>query len=386
MNPEISIIIPIYNIENYLAQTLDSLLQQTIGIKNLEVIMVNDFSSDKSGDIIDDYTARYNNFRAIHLSQNSGLPGKPRNIGLEKATGEYVMFMDHDDCYAKDAMEIFYNKITKERADVIYSRYNYFFEDGNVKSNPNQLGNTKEIVIDTIDEDRRLFKTAPAIWTRMFKRSFIMDNHIRFPEGVLAEDLSFVTQAFLKARGIIYLNNYFSYYYRIRDSEGDKSTIRIRNKKYLQAMIGGYNHTIRFLKRARKENYLPIIFEGHLKYWMNSFIYSDANPEDKKELLYEISSLFKTINKYNVELNEYSALANSISHGQFNTALQIADLMLHYKKRETKLQDYHHSIEENLRKQLEAKKIQVAELQTISGYGKYKTNNMTSRFKKRFKG
>lgn len=213
-----------------------------------------------------------------------------------------------------------------------------------------------------------------------------MDNHIRFPEGMLAEDLSFVTQAFLNARGIIYLNDYFSYYYRIRDSEEDKSTIRIRNKMYLKAMIDGYNHTSEVLERSKKEEYFPIIFEGHLKYWMNSFIYSEASPDEKKELLYEISPLFKKINRYDIDLNEYSALSTSISHGQFNTALQISDLMLHFKNRETELQEYHHNIEESLRKQLEAKKLQVAELQTINGYGKYKTKNMANRFKKRFKG
>ena len=124
-----------------------------------------------------------------------------------------------------------------------------------------------------------------------------------------------------------------------------------------------------------------MIFEGHLKYWMNSFLYSDVKSEDKKELFYEVSSLFKIINKYNVELNEYSALANSISHGQFNTALQISDLMLYFKKQEAELQSYHHNIEENLRKQLELSRLQVADLQTISGYGRY-TKNLVSLFRK----
>ena len=386
MKYKISIIIPTHNIEKYLVESVNSLFNQTIGIQNVEIIMVDDHSSDGTAAIIDNYANDYNNFIPIHLTENSGLPGKPRNIGLEKATGEYLMFMDHDDCYASDALETFYNKITTEGADVIFSRYNYYFENGRITQNPNLFGKKKEIIVDNIAEEERLLSTAPAIWAKMFKRSFIMNNNIRFPEGMLAEDLSFVTQAFLKARGIIYLNDYFSYYYRIRDSEQDKSTIRIRNKKYLQAMISGYNHTYHVLKRLRKEKYFPMIFEGHLKYWMNSFLYSDAKSEDKKELLYEVSSLFKITNKYNVELNEYSALANSISHGQFNTALQISDLMLYFKKQEAELQSYHHNIEENLRKQLELSRLQVADLQTISGYGRYKTKNLVSLFKKRFKG
>ncbi len=386
MTYKISIIIPLHNMEKYISQTLDSLLNQTMGSENMEVIMVDDCSNDGSAQIIDNYANKHDNFIPIHLTENSGLPGKPRNIGLEKATGEYLMFMDHDDCYTSDALETFYNKITTEGADVIFSRYNYYFENGRITQNPNLFGKKKEIIVDNIAEEERLLSTAPAIWAKMFKRSFIMNNNIRFPEGMLAEDLSFVTQAFLKARGIIYLNYYFSYYYRIRDSDADKSTIRIRNKKYLKTMIDGYYHTYNILKKSRKEEYITIIFKDHLKFWLNCFMYTNATAEDKKKLLYDVSSLFKKIISYNVDFDEYSALANSISHGQFNSALRISELMLYYQKREDKLRRHHKKNEDKLRRQINAKKSQVAELQTLSGYSKYKTNNMIHRLKKRFKG
>lgn len=161
MKYKISIIIPTHNIEKYLVESVNSLFNQTIGIQNVEIIMVDDHSSDGTAAIIDNYANNYNNFIPIHLTENSGLPGKPRNIGLEKATGEYLMFMDHDDCYASDALETFYNKITIEGADVIFSRYNYYFENGRITQNPNLFGKKKRNYCGQHCSRRTIVKHSP---------------------------------------------------------------------------------------------------------------------------------------------------------------------------------------------------------------------------------
>ncbi len=253
MQYKISIIIPIHNIEKYLEQTLDSLTKQTIGHENLEVLMINDCSTDSSGEIIDRYARKYKNFIAVHLSENCGLPGKPRNIGLEMATGEYLMFMDHDDYYSDDACEVLYNKITLENADMVLSRFIYVYDSGRTRKSPTLFGNASEIKVKTVEEDERFLRLGPTLWTKIFRRSFIIDNNIRFPEGMLAEDLSFVIHSLLKADGIVYLNNHFSYNYRIRNSDEEKSTIHIKSQKYLMAMINGYYDTF-FILRGYKIN------------------------------------------------------------------------------------------------------------------------------------
>jgi poly(ribitol-phosphate) beta-N-acetylglucosaminyltransferase len=399
---KISIIIPIYNIEKYLEQTLDSLIMQTIGFENIEVIMVNDCSTDSSGEIIDNYAVKYENFIAVHLTENCGLPGKPRNIGLERATGEYVMFMDHDDYYSDDACEVFYNEITTENADVIFSRYNYVFERG-IKPNFNRFGNMDEIKLNTIDEDKRILKIAPSIWTKMFKRKFLIENNIQFPEGMLAEDLSFVVHSFLKANKIIYLNNYFSYNYRIRDSGEEKSTIHIRNKKYLMSMIKGYYNVYNVLNDQKKEEYFSIIFEGNLQYWMSCFILSDTSQSEKKELLENVVFLFKKLNEYNFEIDqEYLLLFKDIANEEFDNAILLSEMMVNFKKREINLNENYQKLRENykkldkkykksrtnyqkLQKQMENKKKQVAELQTAAGWFDYKTKNVFDRFKRKIK-
>lgn len=123
---KISIIMPIFNAEKHLEFSLNSIINQTIGIKNIQVILVNDCSTDNSHMVINDYTNKYDNFLAIHLEKNIGGAYGPRNIGLKYATGEYLMFLDSDDAYELDACEILYKKISSNQygnLDLVFGRY-----------------------------------------------------------------------------------------------------------------------------------------------------------------------------------------------------------------------------------------------------------------------
>lgn len=385
MKYKISIIIPIYNLENHLDKTLDSLFKQTIGIENLEIIMVNDKSTDSTPEIIDSYASKYENFIAIHLPENNGLPGKPRNIGIERATGEYLMFMDHDDYYAEDACELLYNKIQEENVDMVFCNFKFVFNNGRMEKNISIYRDEKEIKVNEIDDDKRFLSLSPAIWTKIFRKNFIIEKNIRFPEGILAEDLSFYIHSLLKAKGIIYLNNYYGYNYRIRNSDEEKSTIHIRNKKYLHAMILGYYDTYNILKQEKKEKYFPILFQGNLEYWMNCFVTGNTTKLEKKELLQEAAFLFEKQGEYGFEADESClALFDKIKNKEFDSAILISDVISIFKKREIKLQENYPENPMELQKQLNAKKKQVAELQTIKGYLNYKTKNVSNRLKKKF--
>ena len=99
------------------------------------------------------------------------------------------------------------------------------------------------------------------------------------------------------------MNDFFSYYYRIRDSEDEKSTIRIKNRKYLMAMVNGYIDIYNMLKDLDQEKYFSIIFKEHSLYWMNCFILSNTNIAEKKELLEKISFLFEKETEEDLELS-----------------------------------------------------------------------------------
>ena len=114
-----SIIIPVYNSEEYIKRAFDSLFTQSIGFDNLEVIFIDDASTDASPQIIEEYSNKYDNVKSFFLNKNSGTAGKPRNVGLSHATKDYIMFLDSDDCLMDNACEILYDEIIEENIDVV---------------------------------------------------------------------------------------------------------------------------------------------------------------------------------------------------------------------------------------------------------------------------
>ena len=120
-NYKISIIIPTFNIEKDLERAIKSLITQTIGFKNIEVVIVDDCSTDGTRNLILDYANKYDNIKYIFLETNSGSAGKPRNIGITHASADYIMFLDNDDEYVDEACEILYNKIKETNSNVLLS-------------------------------------------------------------------------------------------------------------------------------------------------------------------------------------------------------------------------------------------------------------------------
>ena len=120
---KISIILPIFNVEKLLERALNSIINQTMDLADIEVIMVDDCSTDSSRKIMEKYSNKYPNFISLYHQENSGGCGLPRNTGLEVASGEYVMFLDPDDEYMADNCEILYETIKKFDADIAFGRY-----------------------------------------------------------------------------------------------------------------------------------------------------------------------------------------------------------------------------------------------------------------------
>jgi len=126
----ISIIMPIYNAEKYLERTINSIINQTIGFENIELILVDDNSSDSSRDIINAFSKKYSNIVPFFSQVNHGFPGYGRNIGIKNASANYIMFSDNDDEYEVDFCEIVYNLIEKLDCDVLST--NFTILEGNI--------------------------------------------------------------------------------------------------------------------------------------------------------------------------------------------------------------------------------------------------------------
>ncbi len=285
---KISVVVPTYNSGDFLVDLFDSLKSQTIGFENIEVIFVDDNSKDKRTlDLLNKFS-NYNNVRVIYKEYNSGYPGEGRNIGLKNANGEFIIFTDHDDTYNIDAFEKMYLMC---EGDILITNYYKQFKDKKIPEKT--LFNRSNIVVNSLNEDLRLLQIGPTIWTKLFKREFLVKNNIQFLEGMLAEDLEFYIHSLFKAKNIVYLDDFYSYNYKIRDEKEDKSTINLRNKEVLSKMIKGYYKTDELLKKLDKSKYFHLVFKRHFVYWITSLIKSEIDDEDKVELLKEINPLLK---------------------------------------------------------------------------------------------
>lgn len=208
---QLSIVIPVYNVENYISRCIESIIAQTY--RNFELILVDDGSSDNSGRICDSYAEKHNFIKVYHIA-NSG-PGGARNYGVEKATGNYVFFVDSDDYIAKETVGILYNIEERTNADIIVLSERIVPERGQydleVTSSADIVNNieeyTREQSIELLGYVRKILN---APWGKLFRKDIL--TSIPFPENVIYEDYEAMYQILDSANKIIYVPFQLYYY------------------------------------------------------------------------------------------------------------------------------------------------------------------------------
>lgn len=208
-NSLISVIVPIYNVEKYLRECIESILSQTY--KNIEIILVDDGSTDSSPSICDEYANAHSNIRVIHR-ENGGL-SVARNTGLEKCTGEYVYFIDSDDYIASTAVEELLKVALSESADIVFYDA-YSFEDGNEQKKIKQNYKRKHIyesatgieMLSALQINGEFHSSVPLM---LLKKEFLLKNSLDFVPGILHEDTIFTYKAFVYAQRVAYCNGDF---------------------------------------------------------------------------------------------------------------------------------------------------------------------------------
>lgn len=210
MNAKLSVIIPVYNVEKYLAQCLDSVIGQTM--HELEIICVNDGSTDSCAKILQKYAKQDKRIKII-TQENSGLSAA-RNTGLHAATCDYITFLDSDDWIAPDFYEILYNNAIKNDADVscgnticYESNHNMWFDDLSWR-----VFDAEKTVYTTPD-DKRTVCCSWACWNKIYKRDLIMTNNLSFYHGKLVEDFPFTFLACALANKVV-VSPFANLYYR----------------------------------------------------------------------------------------------------------------------------------------------------------------------------
>ena len=232
----ISIIIPVYNVEKYLSECIDSVLCQTY--EKFELILVDDGSSDNSGKVCDEYEEKDNRVRVIH-KENGGV-SSARNVGLDNSKGEYITFIDSDDTVDSQYLELMHNDIVAKKSDACYCRLCLFDDDSKIKVNSflpkesNLSGKRKEKFLRKFFRGKYGYSSCKILYSKSVLENVRFDERIRFNE-----DFLFTLNAVLKCKSISSIDKVL-YNYRKNPSSA--------TKKYISNFLQNYQYLYEILK------------------------------------------------------------------------------------------------------------------------------------------
>lgn len=279
MNPEISIIVPVYNVEKYLKRCIDSILNQSF--ENFELILVDDGSTDNSGKIVDEYKSIDKRIRVIH--KKNGGQGSARNRGLDIAKGNYIGFVDSDDWIHRDMYKCMYKFITEDNTDIVQVDHDIVKEY--IPDEKCNLSDIEVICIDNIIDKFtgcNPFEILPFIFpvNKLYKKQIWKE--LRFPEGKFAEDLRVIYKIYFKVSKFKSIDFKFYNYYMSPNS----STRGEFNIKKLED-IEAWEEMFKFLDdndlSINRCNLKAIYCRRILTYYFKCYKYKDMQKELKKK-------------------------------------------------------------------------------------------------------
>lgn len=289
MRIKVSIIVAAYNIEKYIYKCIDSIKNQTF--KDIEIIIVNDGSTDKTLNIINNVALEDNRIKIIDKENEGSI--EARKSGLNIANGEYILFVDGDDWLELDTLEKLYNNAINNNSDiVIYNAYNSY-DDNKIKLNIFNKGSNDDCIKDLF-----LGNIAPCLWSKFIKLEYIRNNHIEFANNIsYAEDLATSASLFIYNPRISYINDYLYNYYQRQES-----ITKTINNKVLEI-----HEAMRFIKRKLEENKLYTKYKEEYDYMIyNHMIEGHLLKEYYKyeDLAIKLHTQYKS-NNINIEKNIY---------------------------------------------------------------------------------
>jgi len=228
MNIDLSIIVPVYNVEDYIEECITSLLE--IPIRNKEIIVVNDGSTDSSIDRVLKIDSEY--IKVIN-QENAGLSAA-RNTGIKNANGDYILFIDSDDfIVSSKKIEIMLNTAKENNLDIILGNGYVYYSDTNKTPIFKDMKQLKNKVMDGksyLKESIKISEFQAMVWLSIYKNSFIKENNFEFLEGYYHEDIDWTIKLMLKSKRVMYSNELF-YIYRQRDGSIMKSKDYSKNAR-----------------------------------------------------------------------------------------------------------------------------------------------------------
>ena len=289
LKPKVSVIIPVYNVEQYLRECLKSVVDQTL--EDIEIICVNDGSTDHSPEILDEYAEHDKRIRVIH-KDNAGY-GHTMNVGLDHAQGEYIGIVESDDFVPAKMYEELYLKAKQHDLDFIKADfYRFTNENGDLNLEYNALTKGKTEYYNKVlnpVENIEIFKFIMNTWSGIYKRDFIEKYHIRHNEtpGASFQDNGFFFQTFCQAKRVMFLDT--PYYMNRRDNPNSS----VKSKEKVFCIRDEYNFIYDFLGRESEFKDQFIYIYSLKKYHNYIFTYGRISDEFKLMFLEHFSETFQ---------------------------------------------------------------------------------------------
>ena len=277
--PKISIIIPVYNVEEYISKCLQSVMRQTYQ-GAIECILVDDCGTDKSIAVAGQLIAEYKGpveFRILHHEHNRGLSAA-RNTGTDAATGDYIYYLDSDDYISDDCLKVLAEPLRDKEYDMVVGRMKMFDEreEEYIWVDETTIIEGNENVFKAYYVDRKMYATA---WNRLIKRSLFEKFNISFKEGLLHEDELWNYMLFTQLQSVVIVNHR-TYYYRIR-SNSIITSATTNIKKHIADTYYTAEYALTHPWRANKEAYIQCAL-----YYFNNFLTLAAKSEKDSYLQY----------------------------------------------------------------------------------------------------
>lgn len=290
---KVSIIVPNYNSEEYISDCIDSLINQTY--HNIEIIIVDDCSTDNSVKIVKEYIKNKSNVCLIKLNNNKGV-SNARNKGIEKASGKYIMFSDSDDWYEKDAVEKMVNVAKKEKADFVVA--NYYINKGNKKV---KIDISNYFSKSEITKKEAISYMSLTSSSKLIERSLFVNNDIKYPENIKrCEELSVIPVLSYLSKKSVFISESL-YHYRQRNNSA--SNIVQKDLSYFDISFS------KFIDLIDKDKYLEEIEFRAIEHFLYSktlvMLKSKYSNYDIKEHIKQFKKQYPSFmnNKY---LKEFS--------------------------------------------------------------------------------
>lgn len=297
----ISVVVPVYNAEKFLERCLKSIINQTY--KNLEIILIDDGSTDSSGKICDDFAKCDSRIKVVH-QKNAG-SSIARNVALDMCTGKYITFVDSDDWVSEDYCECLYNKIIETDADVSIVKTLLVVENANGIKNvtPKKEKVKGEFVVFEKNDIVKQILTEKLldnyILGKLYKRQFV--NEIRFKENVVFEDIVYVYDVFSKAERVVYVNK--ECYFHLKHKEAISAICSEKNiYDYISATMHRYSLVQADFPDLEIYNIYALLRE--ITNICIKYVIADSYYEEVEEKLIEVFKIFK---KFNID-KEYELL------------------------------------------------------------------------------